>query len=63
MPHPKTTTLATSMKLSPRIRAAWEAAASAEHRALSNTFEIMALEHCKRHRISVMKVAYELTTT
>lgn len=63
MPRPKTKTLATSMKLSPHIRAAWEAAASAEHRTLSNMFEIMVLEHCKRHRISITKVADAPTTT
>jgi hypothetical protein len=47
------------MKLSPRIRAAWEAAASTEHRTLSNMFEIMVLDYCRRHRISTLKEADE----
>ncbi len=62
MPRPKTKTLATSMKLSPRIRAAWEAAARAQHRTLSNMFEIMVLDYCKRHRIAISKEANESTT-
>ncbi len=55
MPRPKTKTLATSLKLTPHLRAAWEAAAQSEQRTLSNMFEVLVLDYCKRHRIAVPK--------
>lgn len=51
MPRPKTKTHATTIRLSPSIRAAWEAAAAAEQRSLTNMFEVAIHEYIKRHKI------------
>ena len=60
MPRPKTKTVAATVRLSPDVRAAWEAAASHERRSLTSMREVALLEYVKRHRIPV---ATEPTTT
>lgn len=53
MPRPKTKTIAATVRLSPDVRAAWEAAASHERRSLTSMLEVALLEYVKRHRIPV----------
>lgn len=53
MPRPRTKTVAASIRLSPEVRAAWEAAARTERRSLAGMFEVAMLEYVRRHRIPV----------
>lgn len=53
MPRPRTKTIAATIRLSPEVRAAWEAAAAAERRSLASMFEVAMLEYVKRRRIQV----------
>jgi len=53
MPRPRTKTIAATIRLSPEVRAAWEAAAAAERRSLASMFEVAMLEYVKRRRIPV----------
>lgn len=53
MPRPKTKTIAATVRLSPDVRAAWEAAATHERRSLTSMLEVALLEYVKRHRIPV----------
>lgn len=53
MPRPKTKTIAATVRLSPDVKAAWEAAASHERRSLTSMLEVALLEYVKRHRIPV----------
>jgi predicted transcriptional regulator len=53
MPRVRTKTLAATIRLSPEVRSAWEAAASAERRSLASMFEVAMLEYVARHKISV----------
>ena len=56
MPRPKTKTVAATVRLSPDVRAAWEAAATHERRSLTSMLEVALLEYVKRHRIPVEAV-------
>jgi predicted transcriptional regulator len=49
----RTKTLAATIRLSPEVRAAWEAAAAAERRSLASMFEVAMLEYVALHKISV----------
>lgn len=49
----KRKTKVATIKLTPDVRRAWEAAAAAEHRSLANVFEVAILEYVRRHRIEV----------
>lgn len=51
MPRPRTKTLAATIRLSPEVRAAWEAAATAERRSLASMFEVAMLEYVRVHHI------------
>lgn len=53
MTRVRTKTLAATIRLSPEVRAAWEAAATAERRSLASMFEVAMLEYVARHKISV----------
>lgn len=53
MPRPKTKTVAATVRLSPDVRAAWEAAAVHERRSLTSMLEVALLEYVRRHRIPV----------
>jgi hypothetical protein len=53
MTRARTKTLATTIRLSPEIRGAWEAAAASERRSLASMFEIAMLDYVKRHGISL----------
>lgn len=53
MPRPRIKTVAASIRLSPEVRAAWEAAARTERRSLAGMFEVAMLEYVRRHRIPV----------
>jgi hypothetical protein len=53
VPRPKTKTIAATVRLSPEVRAAWEAAATHERRSLTSMLEVALLEYVKRHRIPV----------
>jgi predicted transcriptional regulator len=53
MTRVRTKTLAATIRLSPEVRAAWEAAAAAERRSLASMFEVAMLEYVARHKISV----------
>jgi hypothetical protein len=53
MPRPRRKTEVATIKLTPEVRRAWEAAAESERRSLANVFEVAILEYVKRHRIAV----------
>lgn len=53
MSRRRTKTIAATVRLSPEVRAAWEAAAAHERRSLTSMLEVALLEYVKRHRISV----------
>lgn len=53
MSRPKTKTVAATVRLSPDVRAAWEAAATHERRSLTSMLEVALLDYVKRHRIPV----------
>ena len=41
MPRPLTKTEVTTLKMTPEVRDLWEQCAEAEHRSLTNMFEVM----------------------
>lgn len=51
MARVKTKTEVATIKLTPRCRVAWEAAAAAETRSLANMFEVAILDYCRRHDV------------
>ena len=51
MPRPKSKTEATSLKMTPEVRDLWERCAAAEHRTLTNMFEVMVREHAKKLKL------------
>jgi hypothetical protein len=53
MPKPKTKTEVATIKLTPQVRGAWEAAAKAERRSLANMFEVAILAWCEVHGIPI----------
>jgi predicted transcriptional regulator len=53
MPRPRRKTEVATIKLTPEVRRAWEAAAETEHRSLANVFEVAILEYVKLHHIAV----------
>lgn len=53
MSKPKTKTLVATIKLTPHVRAAWEAAATMERRSLANMFEVAILGYCEQHGVAV----------
>lgn len=61
MPRPRRKTEVATIKLTPEVRRAWEAAAESERRSLANVFEVAILEYVKRHRIAVPMGADALT--
>jgi hypothetical protein len=48
MPRPKRKTSATTLKMTPEIRALWERCATQESRSLTNMFEVMVREYAKK---------------
>jgi hypothetical protein len=52
MPRPKRKTSATTLKMTPEVRALWERCATLESRSLTNMFEVMVREYAKKLRIS-----------
>jgi hypothetical protein len=52
MPRPLRKTAATSLKMTPEIRALWEQCAIAESRSLTNMFEVMVRDHAKKLKLS-----------
>jgi hypothetical protein len=57
MARPKSKTEATSLKMTPEIRDLWERCAAAEHRSLTNMFEVMVREHAKKLNLKPVKAA------
>ena len=53
MPRVRRKTEVATIKLTPEVRRAWEAAAESEYRSLANVFEVAILEYVKRHHIAV----------
>jgi hypothetical protein len=53
MPRQKLKTEVATIKMTPEVRHAWEAAASSERRSLANVFEVAILEYVRLHRIDV----------
>jgi hypothetical protein len=51
MARPKSKTSATTLKMTPEIRALWERCAAEEHRTLTNMFEVMVRTYAKKLRI------------
>jgi len=51
MARPKSKTEATSLKMTPEVRDLWERCAAAEHRSLTNMFEVMVREHAKKLKL------------
>lgn len=51
MPRPRRKTEVATIKLTPEVRRAWEAAAEFERRSLANVFEVAILEYVKLRRI------------
>lgn len=45
-------TEAMNLRMSPAVKGLLRAAASREHRTLSNMLEVLILEHCRRHGIA-----------
>ncbi|MBP6902102.1 MAG: hypothetical protein KBC73_18565 [Burkholderiaceae bacterium] len=62
MPRPRRKTEVATIKLTPEVRRAWEAAAEFERRSLANVFEVAILEYVRRHHIAVPKGAIALAT-
>lgn len=60
MPRPRRKTEVATIKLTPEVRRAWEAAAESEHRSLANVFEVAILEYVKRHHIAVPTATAEM---
>lgn len=56
MARPKLKTITTTIKLTPEVRAAWQAAAQREHRTLTNMLEVLVLDWCRLHKIEVRAV-------
>lgn len=56
MPKVRTKTEVATIKLSREVRAAWEAAATAERRSLANVFEVAILAYCKQLGIELPAV-------
>lgn len=50
MPRPKSKTSATTLKMTPEVRALWERRAAEEHRPLTNMFEVMVRSYAKKLR-------------
>jgi hypothetical protein len=48
MPRPLRKTAATSLKMTPKVRALWEQCATTERRSLTNMFEMMVREYAKK---------------
>ena len=53
LPRPRRKTEVATIKLTPEVRRAWEAAAEFERRSLANVFEVAILEYVKLHHIAV----------
>lgn len=53
MPRPRIKTIASTVRLSPEVKAVWEAAASHERRSMASMLEVALLDYVKRHRIEV----------
>lgn len=53
VPRPRIKTVAATVRLSPEVKAAWEAAASHERRSLASMLEVALLDYVKRHRIGI----------
>lgn len=62
MPRPRRKTEVATIKLTPEVRRAWEAAAESERRSLANVFEVAILEYARRHHIAIPKGAIPLAT-
>lgn len=48
MARPKTKTSITTLKMTAEVRDLWERCAAAEHRTLTNSFEVMVRAYAKR---------------
>lgn len=59
---PRRKTEVATIKLTPEVRRAWEAAAESDRRSLANVFEVAILEYVKRHNIAVPTDAAVLAT-
>lgn len=57
MPRVRRKTEVATIKLTPEVRRACEAAAESEHRSLANVFEVAILEYVKRHHIALPAAA------
>lgn len=53
MARPRRKTEVATIKLTPEVRRAWEAAAESDRRSLANVFEVAILEYVKHHHIAV----------
>jgi len=63
MARPKLKTITTTIKLTPEVGAAWQAAATQEHRSLSNMLEVLVLDWCQRHKVEVPVAAAPTQTS
>jgi hypothetical protein len=52
MPRPKRKTVTTTLKMTPEVKELWELCADAEHRTLTNMFEMMVFEYAKKLKIT-----------
>lgn len=57
MARPKRKTEATTLKMTPQVRELWERCAAAEHRSLTNMFEVMVLAHAKKLKLKSTPVS------
>lgn len=62
MARPKLKSITTTIKLTPEVRAAWQAAAVQERRTLTNMLEVLVLDWCRRHKIEVPAVIAPIQT-
>lgn len=63
MPRPLRKTAATSLKMTPEVRALWEQCATVENRSLTNMFEVMVREHAKKLGVAASVQAQGKKTT
>ena len=47
-----------TLRIAPRIKAAAERAAEQDHRSVTNLIEVLLIEHCRKHDITVGAAAF-----
>lgn len=61
MARPKLKTFTTTLKMTPEVKELWDLCADAEHRTLTNMFEMMVFDYAKKLNIVVSGALAEPT--